>query len=211
MRIICLAAIFTLSLFCNISVAQEKKGDKKNENWEPYLNTIDIYANQKAKLPTEHKLEKHSSTKAIIPSNDNERNVEKMALDASLQQKREAASQRRKVNNLFNEVPKLHNTETLQNNVDESYLIPHTIEPAFTSKRVHYNWGGKQDGFKYVDYEFRFDATDTNTATELSHHLKKMADAGWLVDLNRSMQTVSGSGNNLRAFTVMEMRFRKPD
>jgi len=44
-----------------------------------------------------------------------------------------------------------------------------------------------------------------------SHHLKKMADAGWLVDLNRSMQTVSGSGNNLRAFTVMEMRFRKPD
>lgn len=79
----------------------------------------------------------------------------------------------------------------------------------YSIKETRFNWGGKENGKQYLDYEFIYDAMNEEHTKVVMDTIMEMSKNGWAVDLNRSFQEVNDSGKQVKAIIRSEMRFRK--
>jgi len=208
-------AVFGLILlFANNSAMSESN----DSQWDFYLQSIDPYANETDKpssaiSKSEKEKERPSRTinkpkplpNGATPQQISEYN-RKMQKALREQQKLEA-------DNLYETVESMGYKPAHKPSLPEK---PFTIassssmgKSGYSAKKVNFNWGGEVSGYEYADYEFVLESTNPEHTNQLTIAMTKMAKAGWEVDLNRSFQRIDGNGENVRAFTTTQMRFRR--
>ncbi|MFA0809520.1 hypothetical protein [Microbulbifer epialgicus] len=206
------ACIFWI-LISNIAIAND--GASENQHWNFYLQSIDPYSKDSddSSKSTEHSPSskqdmKHPLTRSYSQTNDMTAQEISEYNQKHQQSLRELHRQEQK--NLFESVSRSINS-TKQITDQDAYLVAPSkpSKSSYSARQTSFNWGGKESGYLYIDYEFTFESTNTENAQKMTHAISEMAKAGWEVDLNRSFQRIKGNGTDAKAFTTTQMRFRK--
>lgn len=188
--------------------------DSSNENWDVYLDALDPYANESDKLkPKETSRNKKKKPNHVIKPMDLPPNATPQQISDYNQrmQKYLRANQYEEVENLFETVESMGYKPEKPAKEESDFTInhPEAVTKGYSEKKTNFSWGGKQSGYKYVDYEFVFESTNHAHVEKMSKVVTELSKSGWEVDLNRSFQTIEGSGDDSVAFTTTQMRFRK--
>jgi len=198
-------------------VAEPKQKQEKSDSmWDAVMSKIDPFANEDDSTIDNKKPEK------VTSNNHHKKTTKPLPEDATLQQMSEHArsqhlrakrSHTNMVERLLNDaVPKYSSSEETPIVKDSDVTIQNTIPnltSSYSAEKTVFNWGGKEAGFEYIDFEFKFESTNTSHTKKLAYSMQKMSDSNWMVDLHRSFQEVEGSGVNITAYTTTQMRFRR--
>ncbi|WP_045861671.1 hypothetical protein [Teredinibacter purpureus] len=203
----------TLSLIFGMAFSQFSYSTDNNENWDAYLNTLDPYANESDKLKPQKSKSKKKKPNHVIKPRDLPPNATPQQISDYNQrmQKYLRANQYEEVEGLFETVESMGYTQEIQQPEKSDFTInrSETKIKGYSEKETNFNWGGKQSGYQYKDFEFIFESTNHSHVEKMSEIVTKLSTSGWEVDLNRSFQTIDGNGDSATAYTTTHMRFRK--
>lgn len=192
-----------------------EQNDEQEKQWERYLETLDPYANpsdenEKHTDPLPHTPQKQQRPPDPPPIDATAREVSEHNRN---QQRALRKRQRDEVERLLEHIEQQPDNRKSAPRADvDFFTLPSTNQPqlkGYKARETHFDWGGKQSNYQYIDYEFVFESTDPGHAEKISQTMTEMTKAGWEVDLNRSFQTVETTDEKPRAFTTMQMRFRR--
>ncbi len=210
--ILCMIWLFLISS----SAISEEGNESKEAEWDFYLQSIDPYANQDDKTkstPQNNKQERPA--RAVIKPKPLPNGATPQQVSEYNQKMQKALREQRKqeADNLYETVESMgYKPEPKSSESQKPFTIttPNSIvKSGYSAKKVNFNWGGEITGYEYADYEFVFESTNAEHTEKMTSAMNEMATAGWEVDLNRSFQRVDGNGDNAKAFTTTQMRFRR--
>ncbi len=192
-----------------VLMSHANDNDGHPARWEHYLKYLDPYANPGEPSKQEVTPEMESPEPEQAPSSQvNGSNAKDMTQSVLDHQQSILNQQRHTIDRLLNESRSLPNT-AIEAISDQPLNNPpnYSTQPydGFSAKKTRFNWGGKQEGYQYLDYEFVFDASNTKHIESMSATVSQLTKSGWITDLTRSIPAMEKPG----PLTITQMRFRR--
>lgn len=191
------------------------QNSKTDTDWDFYMQSIDPYANEddEQKKPTKP-INKPNTSMPVAepPPLPNGATPQQISEYNRKMQKSLRDRQKQELNTMFETVESMGYHPEQPEKPAPDFTITSTSNSnheGYSAKKTNFDWGGKESGYTYADYEFIFESTNVENAQKMTESISEMAKAGWEVDLNRSFQRVQGNGDNAKAFTTTQMRFRR--